>query len=206
MWVLVLPLAFIFLVIRPPLCIRQTDKNNGPRCDSASSAETGDRGNPCNAGTGNKYQVETDSAGGTGIPALVRYYNSQVDYRLDGAFGFGWTASVLGKRLILSGTYGAYSPEHRSWLKRSLKIVWVSGVAMPIPSSCSRKIQPDSLLFMRGDGRQERYDTTGKLVSETDASGKVTTYGYDSSGKLMSVMSPFGQEITFPIGANHGAV
>src|SRR5690606_41161545 len=51
-------------------------------------------------------------------------------------------------------------------------------------------------------GVSEHYDTAGRLVSETDPRGRITTYGY-TSGKLTSVTGPFGHTLTFAWNGGH---
>lgn len=47
------------------------------------------------------------------------------------------------------------------------------------------------------DGATEDYDLQGRIVSEKDRVGKVTTYTYDSDGYLLSVTGHFGHTLSF---------
>ncbi len=46
------------------------------------------------------------------------------------------------------------------------------------------------------DGASERYDTAGRLLSETDSAGRPMGYAYDTRGQLSSVTGPFGHSLT----------
>ncbi|MDO8704977.1 MAG: RHS repeat-associated core domain-containing protein [Sulfuricaulis sp.] len=54
----------------------------------------------------------------------------------------------------------------------------------------------------RAEGTTERYDLNGKLLSETDSSGRITVYGYDGSGRP-TVTAPFGHTLTFGYNASN---
>ena len=47
------------------------------------------------------------------------------------------------------------------------------------------------------DSATERYDLNGRLIAETDRSGKTTTYGYDANGDLETTTGPFGHSLSF---------
>ncbi len=154
-------------------------------------------GNPCNPATGNKYQVEEDYRSGDGLLNFTRHYNSQFD--ADIGLGFGWT-STFHKRLEVSGS--------------NLKVRQATGRDEPFTCSglghCTG--DPDTKLLLSqdtagyrltlGDGAAERYDTNGRLLSETDRSGNTTSYSYDATGHLQSVTGPFGHRLTFAYDTN----
>lgn len=78
-------------------------KDNGSPCGNDQAASAGSRsggkgsagnmvGNPCHAGTGNKYEAETDF---DGVPGLTRSYNSKGQRDV----GFGMAATLIEKIL-----------------------------------------------------------------------------------------------------------
>jgi hypothetical protein len=80
----------------PPPAVIDPNKNNG--CSNAV-------GNPCNAATGNKFEIERDYQGVGAHPLqFVRYYNSARARTFAGALGAGWShtydRSVSGPQLI----------------------------------------------------------------------------------------------------------
>ncbi len=68
---------------------RSQDKNLG--CDQKNNKDTAEVGNPCNAATGNKYEIEVDYVSPHGAISFVRHYNSQ--FGVDLGLGTGWTTS-----------------------------------------------------------------------------------------------------------------
>jgi RHS repeat-associated protein len=55
----------------------------------------------------------------------------------------------------------------------------------------------------RQDGRSDRYNLQGRLLSETDRSGRTTSYTYDSSNHVATVTGPFGHTLSFTYDGNH---
>jgi YD repeat-containing protein len=150
-------------------------------------------GNPCHPATGNKYQAEQDYVTNESNVFVVRYYNSLLNKDL--GFGFGWTTSFY-KRLDVATS--------------GLTIRRADGRGEPFvcPSStgaCSGDIDTTLALakdtaaytLTHRDKTTERYDLTGKLLSETSPSGQTSTYGYDGNGRLSTVAAPFGHTLTF---------
>ncbi|MBI3545041.1 MAG: RHS repeat protein, partial [Gammaproteobacteria bacterium] len=160
-----------------------------------------DISNPCNAATGNKYQAEVDQISVTdGIP-FVRYYNSQLTQDVN--FGLGWTSSILGRNLNLNPTN----------LSTIVHVQRANGHGEPF--TCTTTCQGDSdtrfqltadssgfTLTLR-DTSVERYDPTGKLLTETDSSGKITSYDYDTTGKLTTVTDSFGHVLALGYNASN---
>ncbi|GEM_PF-973907 len=156
-------------------------------------------GNPCDPATGNKYQNETDFQAGEGLASFTRNYNSQLSK--DVSFGFGWTALTL-KRLEISGT--------------NIQVRYDTGKGEPFscPSgtgTCSGNADTTLTLtkdasgytLTRRNGATERYDTSGRLLTETDRNGLVTSYAYNGSNQLTSIIGPYGHVTAFAYSGTH---
>jgi len=172
-------------------------KDLGSSCKNPVSALP-QVGNPCNAATGNKYQPETDTLGnGT---ALTRHYNS-LAANADGSLGYGWTTSALRRLQLTDATH--------------LLVSQSDGRGEPFVKNAAGQWQgdADTLLSLQQDGSGftlsnpdgsvERYDLAGKILSNTDRAGQVTTYGYDASGRVGTLTDPFGRVLTFGYDANN---
>jgi RHS repeat-associated protein len=155
--------------------------------------------NPCDAATGNKYQPETDFDGREGINSFTRNYNSQLGKDL--GFGFGWT-TFSSKRLEVFGS--------------NVQVRYDTGRGEPFtcPSSsgaCTGNADTTLTLAKDAGGytlthrssATERYDTNGRLLSETDPNARTTNYSYNASGQLLSVTGPFGHPVGFTYSGNH---
>jgi YD repeat-containing protein len=154
------------------------------------SADRG-KGNPCDAGTGNKYQREEDLRGGEGIPAFVRHYNSHLNQNV--GLGLGWTSSVHKKLEIYGANITLRRVNGRGELFTCTSSACTSDADTPF------RLIPDVsgyTLALR-DGASERYDLAGKIKSETDQLSRTTAYVYDSYGRLTLVTGPFGHTLRF---------
>lgn len=188
---------------------RDPDKNFCEQCPKA--------GNPVNIGTGNKYQVEEDYAGGGATPLrFIRYYNNQL-----------WTGSSIP------------SPE---WKRSRLGINWrghydryirfSNSVAIPTVYAyrhdgrtlhfrqfgggfkADDDIEDRVLPLTNGAGvitgwryiiastqEVETYDAAGQLLSIRTRGGLTQTMAY-SNGRLASVADDFGATLSFTYDAN----
>src|SRR5712692_9740425 len=151
-----------------------------------------DAGNPCNAGNGNKYQVEVDYQGGDSRLSLSRTYSSLLA-NMDIGIGYGWTSSFSARldnrtnELIVRRADGS-----GEMFVKDATGVWQG--------------EPDTKIVLTEDasgftvtrqvGYSEHYDSTGHLIASTDPSGKTTQYQYDAGGKLTSVTGPFGHTLS----------
>ena len=163
-----------------------SSKMNGCTGDEAESSTQ--KGNPCDARNGNKYQVEIDgSSAGLG---LTRHYNSL--FAKDSGFGFGWTSTIQGRRLIVNGP--------------SVMVQQADGRAEPFTCSngaCSGdadtrlRLAPDDsgYTLANPDGTTERYDLAGKLLTQINRAGRVTAYNYDATSRLSLVTDPDGHTL-----------
>ena len=166
--------------------INRDDKIRG--CTSAGV------GNPCNAATGNKYQTDTDIK----LPGirLTRHYNS-LDSQ-DYTFGVGWSATFFkrierdGNSLVVRVADGSGEP----WVLTS------TGWQGDADSDIELNDTGSGYTVTRADGHTESYDYLGRLIDETTASGRITTYQYGVNGRLAAVTNHFGQTLTITEDAN----
>ncbi len=159
----------------------------------ASEADTR-VGNPCDAMTGDKTQTETDYTG-AGLK-FVRNYHSLHQPSSSG-LGVGWmhnySAHLLederfGGLAGLARPHGLYA-ELRS--DGSGGYVSGSGGGIQVVSDAGEWI------VHLGDGSQEVYDSTYKLVRLVDQSGTTTTLAYGPDDRLASVTGPYGHSLQF---------
>ncbi|MFB3087258.1 MAG: DUF6531 domain-containing protein, partial [Acidiferrobacterales bacterium] len=162
-------------------------------------------GNPCDAGTGNKYETEEDYQSSDGSLTFTRHYNSQLND--DVGLGQNWTSSFH-KRLEINPILEALVQGSSHVLIRQ-----ASGRSERFrcddPGICVG--DPDTKLRLSGDATgytltledsaTERYDLNGRLTAETDRSGKTTIYGYDVNGDLETSTGPFGHALTLTYNA-----
>ena len=161
-------------------------------CGGSEPVPNANCGNPINAATGNKLQIETDYVGAanTGL-SLTRYYNS-MDTGVT-PFGAGWR-----------------SPWHRGLV--------VSGNTVTVTRSDGRQdiffnnggvytadFDVTSILTATGNSYQlatasdttETYDAaSGHLLSVSARSGLTTTLAY-TGNNLATVTGPFGHVLSF---------
>ena len=153
----------------------------GPSCPKA--------GNPCNPATGNKYQREVDLQLPSGL-TFVRYYNSAQARRT--SVGLNWHHSY---------SYGIESDGAEALVQRPDGRLYTytldGGVWGGNPDVDATLTQTaGGWTYTLGDGAQEVYDDTGRLLSLSDRLGRITTPGYDGDGRLITVTGPFGRTLS----------
>lgn len=152
-------------------------------------------GNPCNPANGNKYESVTDYRG-TGL-LFTRNYNSLV--AKDGDLGFGWSGNRYRRLEFISATQ--VTVRHSDGKGDPFTKTGGNWAGDPDTDRVLRETTGGYTVDLP-DGRTEQYDTAGKLISETDRNGQITTYTYDSAGKLTTVTGPYGHTLQFVYDAN----
>ncbi|MDR1995309.1 MAG: DUF6531 domain-containing protein [Azonexus sp.] len=183
-------------------------KENGPPSDCQTTP------NPITIGTGNKWLVEQD-LGGRGQSNLhfTRTYNSN-PLVVSGTLGARWRGAY-GQKLGFDGSPNqaniwAHRPDGKTY-----QYVLTNGAYVP-DADVTDRLSIDTAnggayrLDLR-DGRIERYDATGKLLTLTDRQGRTSTLAYsdgtngtasglgsyllDASGNATTAILPAGQLI-----------
>jgi len=180
---------------------RASDKNLGNCLENCSGV-----GNPIHAGTGNKFQAETDYAAAphTGL-SFTRYYNSQDSKNLAN-LGFGWRSTW--HRQVSNSAPGTllYMREdgRRIVFTQNTTGAWVSqpDVTLRLSTLADSAGKLSAWRVVREDDSVELYSPDGRLTSIATRSGRVTTLGYDVAGRLIGVTGPFGHRLAFFYDAN----
>ena len=155
---------------------------------------------PVDCATGDLYNSHTDLAlHGRGMPfALTRTYNSQAAaaQSAPGSYGYGWSSSFSDHLIIDTSA-------------QSITVAQANGSEVPF-NVFGSTISPagpwiQATLTQNGDGTYtyvlpnqdtELFDSSGRLLTETDRYGNSLTTSYDLSGNLTSVSDGAGRSIT----------
>jgi RHS repeat-associated protein len=164
-----------------------------PKCGGCEDGKDEDVGNPIDPATGNKYERETDIAGGASGLTLTRSYNSQLTHH-DLGLGFGWSSTPLAQLKVFGVIVHLIRASGR-------------GEVYSCPSSGVCTKDADALFTLTKDasgytlshknGSTQRFGTHGLLQSETDSTGKTATYAYGANNKLSVVTGPYGHTLSF---------
>jgi RHS repeat-associated protein len=170
---------------------KSTQKNIGDECNSGLSPYVG---NPIHAGTGNKFQRESDYTSPVSPLSFVRYYNS-LDDRV-GVMGHGWRHSYeRAIELNSSGnTASVIRADGKTYTYKLNSGAWTTD---PDVTSTLSRAGDGSWSFTLASGTVENYDAEGKLTGITTTNGRTTSLTYDSSGRLQTVTGPFGRTLSF---------
>jgi RHS repeat-associated protein len=175
------------------------DKNLGSEGADDPYTDAGDPpcqvGNPCDIGTGNKYQKETDYRSST-LP-LVRHYNSLLNINV--GLGVGWTTAYH-RHLELFGN----SLRVRRADGRSEGFALTGGIWQGDPDTVLSVSQDGTgFTVTAANGDAERYDLNGIIQWVKDLQTKTWTWAYDpQTGLLSSVTDSFGNALTFQYGTD----
>jgi YD repeat-containing protein len=156
-------------------------------------------GNPIDAGSGNKYQQETDyAATGSAALAFVRHYNSSAVVK-PGSLGPRWRSHfdramelTIGNTLT---TAYVYRPEGKRFAYTLINASWTPDA--DIDDKLTRLPDGGWQYAVAADRSIEHYDTNGKLVRTTDRNGASHTLAYDAQGRLTTVSDAFGRSLGF---------
>jgi len=148
-------------------------------------------GNPCELGSGNKFQVETDFVGGEGIPSFVRTYTSS-QWNDPSGLGIGWQHNHGQYLEIKAGrVINAHRGDGRVTTYTKIGALWTADA--DVKAALTQDASGYSLALP--DGTVERYALVGKLSARTTPAGQVTTYGY-TGNLLTSITGPYGHKRT----------
>ena len=161
------------------------------RCGGSDSG----LGNPCNPGTGNKYQREVDLKTEFHSLGITRNYHSNSKPEEATGFGVGWHSPLFHRLQIETEFTGDFLIVKRGSGKGELWEnvggVWVRGW----DSKYSIVSTSNGYSISDTTGKVEVYDDVGKPLSETSATGLTKTYSYNGSGQLISITNHFGHSL-----------
>ncbi len=161
---------------------------------------------PTDTPTGEFSQRDSDLAvAGRGLSLdLVRGYSS-LTASTDGPFGYGW-----------SGSYDMSVAPDPVLGKTVMDVTQENGAVVQFAQQADGSWAPASRVFatlvQNGNGgwtftRKKRtafaFDSSGRLISESDLDGNATTLAYDSSGHLSTVTDPAGRTLAFTWNGSH---
>src|ERR1700730_4289698 len=159
---------------------------------------------------GSKLQNAGTTSCNTNIPRPVNVINGnmylqQTDYQLPGA----------GEAIVITRTYNSISPNIGLFGRG-----WTTGYDETVTTDANNRLQltmPDGRLITFAtpdffgqmvkngdgsytvtfkDGRVHQFNSSGKLLSQTDRQGNQTTLAYNSGGKLISITDPSGRVLS----------
>lgn len=145
-------------------------------------------GNPCNPATGKKYQAELDFS--SNKLKFQRHYSSQV--LISEGLGVGWRHNFQKELRVRDNTITVISSSGRGerWLK--INNVWQGDVDSPY----LLEEHLDGFNITNKNSSSEKYDMSGRILSELDVNGYEVNYEYDDSGRLIKVINNYGNHIT----------
>ncbi|HUR23469.1 MAG TPA: RHS repeat-associated core domain-containing protein, partial [Acidimicrobiales bacterium] len=151
---------------------------------------------PVNTSTGNFWHTFDQMAiPGRGIPlALSHTYNSELA-GVDGSLGFGWSSPYAMSLAIDPGS-GSVTVRQENGSEVPFTASGSAYVAAPRFVAKLVKNPDGSYDFTRRAHEIHRFDSTGKLISQRDLNGELTTLAYNA-GKLSTVADPAGRSFTF---------
>ena len=147
--------------------------------------------NPIHAGTGNKFQKETDYQDTSLFPlTFSRYYNSQLDNTLSIHMGMRWRHSYERSIEVISATEVIVQ---RATGKRHQYINSGSGFYSATDVNSHLTQTTGGWLLTTAQDDDEEYDSNGRLVSIIRQDGARHDLAYDGNNRLVSVSDDFGR-------------
>lgn len=161
-------------------------------------------GNPINAATGNKFQLETDiDPGGPSHLRFVRFYNSlqrpSDDSLFDGRWRSNFDASIKMRQAWGMYRVVLYRPDGETLQYELLKDGWVGAknAGLTLEHSVDGNGDISRWTLTHANGEKEEYDSKGRLVALHDTQARKTTMTYDDASKLTTVSDPDNRSLHF---------
>lgn len=185
-----------------------------PKKNNACSGSS--EGNPCNVGTGNKFQYELDYVQNAPFPLRIeRIYNSI--HRETGVFGSNWKGSdERSIEFVTNGAINTAVVKHGNGNQFSFNKIgsnWVSD--SDVNSALIQVLNANGSVlgwrYKNDYDELEFYDETGRLVSISDRVGNRHTFTYACPSSVVchplaaiisSVTDSLGRQITFSSDSN----
>jgi RHS repeat-associated protein len=154
---------------------------------------------PVDCSTGNKFETQTDFAvPGIGLGLdLTRTYNSQAASTASsaGQFGYGWSASYS-DHLVVDATDGTATVTQANGSTVGFTTDGTSFTPMRWVKATLVGNEDGTYTYTLPDQTSMLFDSSGRLVSESDRYGDTTTMTYTGS-ELTGVTDADGRSITF---------
>lgn len=164
-------------------------------------------GNPTNAATGNKFQVETDFVGAphTGLE-IRRFYNSQNS--AETTLGTGWRSSWQQSITTSPEQNVVQVTRDDGRVERFTKNAAGAWQADPdVTNQLSVLVdannQQTGWQLLTSDDTTEAFSLDGRLTSVTNRAGLTTSLSYDSKNRLSTVTGHSGHSLKYVYGANN---
>ena len=164
-------------------------------------------GNPINAATGNKFQVETDFVGAPNVGLeMLRFYNSQNN--AETTFGSGWRSTWQQSVSTVTGSNTTQITRADGKIDNFTKNgdgKWQSDpdVTNQLVTIIDVNNQQTGWQLVTRDDDVEVYTLDGRLSSITNRAGQKITLSYDNIKRLNTVKGHFGYELNFSYDANN---
>ncbi len=148
-------------------------------------------GNPCDVGSGDKLQKESDYTGPG--PSLERTYHSFNSEKSTG-LGVGWRHNYQARITVYGGNPSGLirGDGHQDTLRYSATDTYIAYENVDLII----KKEADQFVVYQKTGAREIYDATGALVELVDEAGRSTTITYNT-GQVDTVTGPFGHQLKF---------
>jgi RHS repeat-associated protein len=165
-------------------------------------------GDPVNCATGNQVETQTDLAIGGRGPGLqlTRTYNSQLAAKQteEGRFGFGWTGPYSAHLSTSKACLSIYCPEDAMIYQDNGSTVAFrrfEGEEWESDPWVQAKLSEEgsTYVYTLPDQHKLKFNSAGRLISETDGNGNSLTMSYDPEEEelLESVADGAGRKLTF---------
>ncbi|MDD5410815.1 MAG: DUF6531 domain-containing protein [Methylobacter sp.] len=188
------------------ICEKPNPKNNGGTCPYV--------GNPINASTGNKWQHETDLAGGAAGLTFDRYYNVSTTGNI-GTLGSGWVHAYMRSITMSSGTsLTVRRQDGKAYNFNQSAGVWIPDADIPdrLEELKNSSNVRTGWHYTTADNAVETYNAAGKLISIADRTGLTQTLTYSDASTpatiaptinlLTRVTDSLGRQLNFTYDAN----
>lgn len=159
-------------------------------------------GKPVNCATGNEAESQTDlTNGGRGVPlTFKRDYNAMaaVTQPTPGPFGYGWSAT-FSDHLVINVSAGTDTVVQANGSTAVFNSTGTTG-EQTAPAWVQAKLSLNTdgtYLYTLPNQQIFHFDASGRLLSETDRDGNVTTMNRNAEGRLESVTDAAGRKLTF---------
>lgn len=189
--------------------IGRPGSTTGPSLPPLTGDDGGCLGNPCYAGSGNKFQIETDySVPSTGL-SVVRYYNSlqALDPSNDYGFGVGWSSNLTQH---LDFNYDYLTHTSATGKQETYTIDHVEGTSPTSNPGGEIRGDGDAEITIRTPSNSGKFELTypNGLIQVYDDNGRLERarnsqihytlyYDYNAFGDYFRLITEYGHGLTY---------